>query len=139
MKKTSIFASSACPWLKCGNASGKRKKGKTKHFMDKNHRRRPLERKREMTEQVIVNAIRSGTLFGMVEYDIDVPEHLRDYFAEMQPIFKKTFVTRSDIGSFMRDYAETHNRSAYSWGVITENVPSSPLPCWCGIWNRDYS
>ena len=56
-----------------------------------------------------VNAIRNGTLFGMVECDIDVPEHLRDYFAEMQPIFKNAFVSRSDIGSFMRNYDETHN------------------------------
>ena len=81
-----------CEWK-----AQKKQLKEVKHFLDNNHRRRPLERKWEMTEQDIVNAIRNGTLFGMVECDIDVPEHLRDYFAEMQPIFKNAFVTRSDI------------------------------------------
>ena len=50
-----------------------------------------------------------GTLFGMVECDVRVPDNLREYFAEMQPVFKNTMVTRDDIGPYMRQYAEEHN------------------------------
>ena len=62
-------------------------------------------RKWTMTEQQILAAVIDGTLFGMVECDIRVPEHLQDHFAEMQPVFKNVTVTRDDIGPFMRQYA----------------------------------
>ena len=42
-----------------------------------------------MTQKEILAAVIDGTLFGMVECDIRVPEHLQDHFAEMQPVFKK--------------------------------------------------
>ena len=45
----------------------------------------------------------------MVVCDVCVPRGLQDHFAEMQPIFKNTTVTRNDIGPFMRDYAEEHD------------------------------
>ena len=63
----------------------------------------------QMTQQQIITAVVDGTLFGMVECDLHVPEHLQDHFAEMQPIFKNTTVTRDDIGSFMQQYAEEHD------------------------------
>ena len=62
-----------------------------------------------MTEQQILAAVIDGTLFGMVECDIRVPEHLQDHFAEMQPVFKNVTVTRDDIGPFMRQYAEEND------------------------------
>ena len=72
--------------------------------------RDPLPRQKwNMTQQQIIAAVVDGTLFGMVECDVRVPEHLQDHFAEMQPIFKNTTVTRDDIGPFMRQYAEEHN------------------------------
>ena len=72
--------------------------------------RDPLPRQKwNMTHQQIIAAVVDGTLFGMVECDVRVPEHLQDHFAEMQPIFKNTTVTRDDIGPFMRQYAEEHN------------------------------
>ena len=63
----------------------------------------------KMTQQQIITAVVDGTLFGMVECDVRVPEHLQDHFAEMQPIFKNATVTRDDIGPFMRQYAEEHD------------------------------
>ena len=63
----------------------------------------------KMTEQQILAAVIDGTLFGMVECDIRVPEHLQDHFAEMQPVFKNVTVTRDDIGPFMRQYAEEND------------------------------
>ena len=62
-----------------------------------------------MTQQQILAAVVDGTLFGMVECDVRVPEELQDYFSEMQPVFKNARVTRDDIGPFMRQYAEEHD------------------------------
>ena len=69
----------------------------------------PRHRKWMMTEQQILAAVIDGTLFGMVECDIHVPEHLQDHFAEMQPVFKNVTVTRDDVGPFMRQYAEEND------------------------------
>ena len=47
-----------------------------------------------------------GTLFGLLEVDVSVePEH-RDYFAEMQPIFKNVDVGRGDVGESMLAFAK---------------------------------
>ena len=59
-----------------------------------------------MNEQQILEAIQEGTLFGLVECDIKVPEHLRTHFDEMTPIFKNTDVSLEDIGEPMKKYAE---------------------------------
>ena len=69
----------------------------------------PLRPKWNMTQQQIIAAVFDGTLFGMVECDVRVPSELRAHFAEMQPIFKNTTVTRDDIGPFMREYAVDHD------------------------------
>ena len=69
----------------------------------------PPRQKWKMTQRQIIAAVVDGTLFGMVECDILVPSELRAHFAEMQPIFKNTTVTRDDIGPFMREYAEEHD------------------------------
>ena len=75
----------------------------------KRERDPPPRQKWKMTQSKILAAVVDGTLFGMVERDVRVPEHMQDHFAEMQPIFKNTTVTRDDIGPFMRQYAEEHD------------------------------
>ena len=75
----------------------------------KREREPPPRQKWKMTSHSIIAAVIDGTLFGMVECDVRVPDNLREYFAEMQPIFKNTTVTRDDIGSFMQQYAEEHD------------------------------
>ena len=75
----------------------------------KRERDPPPRQKWKMTQQQIITAVVDGTLFGMVECDVRVPDNLREYFAEMQPVFKNTTVTRDDIGPYMRQYAEEHN------------------------------
>ena len=62
-----------------------------------------------MTSQQILSGVRAGTVFGMIECDICVPEELREHFAEMQPVFKNTRLTLDDLGPFMRQYAEELN------------------------------
>ena len=75
----------------------------------KRERDPPPRQKWKMTSHSIIAAVIDGTLFGMVECDLHVPEHLQDHFAEMQPIFKNATVTRDDIGPFMRQYAVDHD------------------------------
>ena len=58
-----------------------------------------------MSEVQILKKIRDGTLFGMVQCDIKVTEHLEDYFSEQQPIFKNTEIRLDDIGDHMKEYA----------------------------------
>ena len=61
------------------------------------------------TSQHILNGVRAGNVFGMIECDICVPEELREHFAEMQLVFKNISLIREDLGPFMRRYAEEHN------------------------------
>ena len=75
----------------------------------KRERDPPRRPKWTMTQQQIIAAVVDGTLFGMVECDVRVPDNLREHFAEMQPVFKNTTVTRDDIGPYMRQYAEEHD------------------------------
>ena len=53
-----------------------------------------------------MQGIIDGRLFGYVQCDIEVPEHLRDYFSNFPPIFKNIAVSRDDIGNLMKQYAE---------------------------------
>ena len=55
-----------------------------------------------------MSEVRNERLFGCVEGDIRVPEHLKEKFSEMCPIFKNTKISRNDIGDFMKAYAEEH-------------------------------
>ena len=75
----------------------------------KRERDPPPRQKWNMTQNEILAAVIDGTLFGMIECDIHVPPELRPYFSEMQPVFKNVTVTRDDIGTFMRQYAEEND------------------------------
>lgn len=55
----------------------------------------------------IVDDIKSDKTFGFLECDIRAPEHLRDYFSEMTPIFKNVLIDCTDekvIGTHMYEY-----------------------------------
>ena len=62
-----------------------------------------------MSEEQLLQGIIDGQLFGYVQCDIEVPEHLRSYFSNFPPIFKNTVASREDIGTLMREYAEKEN------------------------------
>ena len=71
----------------------------------RNHKS-PLRQRRSMTLESIKEAILDDTLFGVVECDVHVPSHLRDYFSEMPPIFKNCMVSKDDIGQHMAEFAD---------------------------------
>ena len=50
--------------------------------------------------------IKSRKLFGYFQCDLKVPEHLKAYFVNFFSIFKRTIVSRNDIGDLMKKYAE---------------------------------
>jgi len=62
-----------------------------------------------MTDADLIKAIKDGEFFGIVQCNIEVPDHLKADFAEMQPIFKNCDVSRDDIGEHMKAYCEKNN------------------------------
>ena len=94
-----------------------------------------------MTQQQILAAVVDGTLFGMVECDVCVPEELQDYFSEMQLVFRNASVTRDDIGPFMRQYAEEHDiltkHASYLWVDFAVSRSYSPHNCYDGTSHMD--
>ena len=62
--------------------------------------------KRPLSEEQLLQRTIDGRLFGYLQCDIEVPEHLRDYFSNFPPVFKNTVVSRNDIGDLMKEYAE---------------------------------
>ena len=62
--------------------------------------------KRPLSEEQLLQGTIDWRLFGYVQCDIEVHEHLRDYFSSFPPIFKNNIVSRNDIGDLMKEYAE---------------------------------
>ncbi|KAL9961203.1 hypothetical protein ACROYT_G030104 [Oculina patagonica] len=92
-----------CQWLKMTRTS------LAIHQFLQSKFHRPLDSYVNPSQKQILSAIRKNYLFGVVECDIHVPDHLKPKFNEMCPIFKNTEVERKDIGEYMRAFAEEHN------------------------------
>ena len=98
--------------------------------------RRPLDKVKTLTLQTILDAVRNEKIFGCIECDIHVPEHLRDKFSEMCPVFKNTEISRDDIGEFMKAYAEENDimvrpRRSLVGSMIGEKILlATPLLKW---------
>ena len=86
-----------------------------------------------MSEEQLLQGIIDGQLFGYVQCDIEVPEHLRSFFSNFPPILKNTVVSREDIDNLMREYAEKENvmaqprRVLLSSFVLTNGTIITPL------------
>ena len=97
------------------------------------HLRGNFPYKRPLSEELLLQGIIDGQLFGYVQCDIEIPEHLRSYFSNFPPIFKNTVVSREDIGNLMREYAEKENimarprRMFISSFVVTNGTIITPL------------
>ena len=70
------------------------------------HFRENFPYRRPFSEEQLLQGIIDGGLFGYVQCDIEVPEHLGHYFSNFPPIFKITVVMRDDIGNLMKQYKE---------------------------------
>ena len=72
----------------------------------KSHLRKNFRYRRPLNGEGLMQGNINGRLSGYVQCDIEVSERLRDYFSNFPPIFKKTVVSRNDIGDLMKEYAE---------------------------------
>ena len=99
----------------------------------KSHLRENFPYKRPLSEEQLLQGIFDEQLFGYVQCDIEVPEHLRSYFSNFPPICKTTVVSREDIGKSMRENAEEENNMAQprrmliSSFVLTNGTIITPL------------
>ncbi|GMF32909.1 unnamed protein product [Phytophthora lilii] len=61
----------------------------------------------------IIDDIKEDKLFGFLECDIETPEHLKDYFSEMTPIFKNIEIdpTEKVIVKHMFDYNQSRGKN----------------------------
>ena len=66
--------------------------------------RRILDKVKIMSPARILSEVRNERLFGCVEVDIHVPDHLKEKFSEMCPIFKNAEISRDGIGDFMKEH-----------------------------------
>ena len=64
----------------------------------------PLENRYRLSETEILDAIKENKLFGAVEVDLHVPDHLKNFFSEMTPIFKHATVNFENIGQHMQNF-----------------------------------
>ncbi|ETL27184.1 hypothetical protein L916_19245 [Phytophthora nicotianae] len=70
---------------------------------------------KEEAYEGIVQDMLDDKIFGVLECDIRTPEHLKDYFSEMTPIFKNILIdceNESIIGSHMYQYNESRGKQA---------------------------
>ncbi len=82
-----------------------------KAFVQQKYQYKYMRYRYQMTENEILTAVVNDDLFGCVECDIHVPQHLYSEFEEMSPIFCTTEVPFNVIGEYMQQYAKTHNIS----------------------------
>ena len=61
----------------------------------------------QIDQNEIIEGVKKGTIFGLVCVDLETPEHLKDHFCEMSPIFKNTLVSRDDVGEHIRDHLKS--------------------------------
>ena len=64
----------------------------------------PLENRYRLSETEILDAIKENKIFGAVEVDLHVPDHLKNFFSELTPIFKHATVNFEDIGPHMQNF-----------------------------------
>ena len=72
----------------------------------KSHLRKNFPYRSPLSEEGLMQGIIDGLLLFNVQCDVEVPELLSDYFSNFPPIFKKTAVSRDDIGNLTKQYAE---------------------------------
>ena len=76
---------------------------------DKSDLRKNFPYRRSLSEEGLIYGIIDRRLFGYVQSDIELPEHLGNYLPKINPIFKNAIVSRDDIGNLMKQKAEKEN------------------------------
>ena len=72
-----------------------------KDFLKSNYPFQP-----SMNKHSLIDKIKRGELFDVVDCSLEVPEEMYPYFEDFPPIFKNCEVGRDDIGDHMKEFAE---------------------------------
>ena len=80
-----------------------------------------------VNEKQILTAVQSGELFGAVEVDIVVPDHLQEYFSECSPIFCNTNVPFDKMGKHMQEHVKTFNLSEKPRRLLVGGMKASKI------------
>lgn len=78
-------------------------------FMQQQHRScfdQLKGKKRNVTEEEIINAVKDGSLKGFVQVDVEFSEDLREKYDRFPLIIGNTWIRSEHWGDFMRDYCE---------------------------------
>ena len=67
-----------------------------------------VDKRYQLTEQCIIDEVKSGKLYGMIECGVTVPERLRPIFEEFQPIVKHANLSLDHVGERMKSFAKRH-------------------------------
>ncbi|OAJ39748.1 hypothetical protein BDEG_23574 [Batrachochytrium dendrobatidis JEL423] len=69
----------------------------------------------------ILEDVMNGSFFGEIECDIAVPEHVKEHFAEMPPIFKNTEIQYKDLSSDTKAQVKPNYKSKKLIGSMFGN------------------
>lgn len=63
----------------------------------------------KMSLSMIIDAVKSGKIYGFFQCDIHVPSHLKWYFDQYPPLFGNTEINFRHYGEFMQNYVRENN------------------------------
>ena len=92
--------------------------------------------KKDLSQQEILDKVKTGRFFGLVQCSLHTPDHLKEKFSDLPPIFKNTEISIDDIGPHMREYCLENNllgqkRRALISSYFGEDILlASPLLQW---------
>ena len=114
---------------------------KTDKFV-KHHLSQSVPYKMPLIEKRLLGIINSGSLSGYVQCDNQVPENLRECFANFPLICKNINVGWDDIGPFIKEYVKkeglsTHPRRKLITSYFFENGAIT-THCCSFIWTWDW-
>ena len=89
-----------CEWVQEKSHNPEIHRYLNSHFPGRQHKGK-LKSETQLLEEV-----RQGSFFGAVEVDLHVPDHLKQKFSEMTPIFKNVEISLDDVGEHMKRFAE---------------------------------
>ena len=69
------------------------------------HVRNNFPYKLPLTQESLIANKREDELFGYVQFNLEIPDGLKQKFSKFSPIFKNINGSRADIGDYLRDYA----------------------------------
>ena len=113
-----------CEWVALKLEKGMKKNDFSKYAKFPKKNSLPVK---NITENDVIKAVKDGSLFGLVECSIRVPDDMKDSFKEFPPLFKHANISINDIGPFMRSFAENNNflkkpRKALISSLKAENI-----------------